>query len=212
MISSALSETKASVDEVRHVFTKQILENIRLASSFSGKDLTVMESVIRSLKRWTGKASANIIYDSRVDPFTDQSLSDKVKGKSNIAVVAFTTEGDVFGGFYSVAVTEQGNNFADPNMFLFSFESHGRCAAPKRFTVKSERRGGANVRFYNNDSDGWFVRFDSGPGWLYLGDQRVGKYCDDLSKGFDGIANNTLTGNTYPARFACSRLVAIQLE
>ena len=37
VISSALSETKASVDEVRHVFTKQILENIRLASSFSWK-------------------------------------------------------------------------------------------------------------------------------------------------------------------------------
>ena len=80
VISSALSETKARVDEARHVFANRIQENIRLASSFSVKDTTVTESGIRALKGWTGKASAKIIYGSRVDPFTDQGLSDKVKG------------------------------------------------------------------------------------------------------------------------------------
>ena len=65
-----------------------------------------MESGIGALKRWTGKASANIIYDSRFDEFTDQGLFDKVKGKQNIAVVGFTPEDDVVGVYYSVAVTE----------------------------------------------------------------------------------------------------------
>ena len=98
VISSRITETKACVDEVGHVFTHQNQENIRLASSFSWKDLTVMESGIRALKRWTVKASANIVYDSRVDPFTDQGLFDKGRGKSNIAVVCFTTDGHVFAG------------------------------------------------------------------------------------------------------------------
>ena len=154
MISSRITETRAGVDDVRHVFTNRILENIRLASSFSGKDLTVMESGIRALKRWTVRANANIIYHSRVGPFTDQGLFDKVEAMANVAIVAFTTEGDVFGGFYNVAVTEQWNAFFDENMFIFSFQSHGRCMTSQRFLVK--KKGQAFVLFYNND-DGWFV-------------------------------------------------------
>ena len=92
-IRSALSETKAGVDEVRYVFTHQIQENIRLVSSFSRKDLTITESGISALKCWTGRASVKTIYDSRVDPFTDQGLSDKVKGESNIAVFVSQQKG-----------------------------------------------------------------------------------------------------------------------
>ena len=40
------------------------------------------------LKQWTGKASANVVYDRRVKPFTDQGLFDKVKGIEGIAIVA----------------------------------------------------------------------------------------------------------------------------
>ena len=141
MISSPITETKAGVDEVRYVFTHQIQENNQLVSSFSGKDKTVTESGVHSLKLWTGKASAKIIYDSIVDEFTDQGLFDKVRGKPNIANIGFTNDGDVFGGFFGVAVMEQKKHFYDPNTCVFSFESHGRYAAPKRFNVKADRRG-----------------------------------------------------------------------
>ena len=54
-IWSAITETKAGVDEVRDVFTNQIQENIRLVSSFSGKDLTFIERVLTmNLKSFNG--------------------------------------------------------------------------------------------------------------------------------------------------------------
>ena len=91
---------------------------------------------VNALKEWTGKERASIIFDSVVDEFTHHGLFNKVKGKANIVLIATTTEGDVFGGFYSVAVTEQDEDFYDPDMFVFSFESHGRCETPQMFVVK----------------------------------------------------------------------------
>ena len=99
-----------------------------------------MAECINALREWTGKSSATIIYDSTVDEFTADGLFNKVKGKKDIAVIGFTTDGDVFGGFYSVAVTRQDRNVYDPNIFVFSFESHGRCTTPQRFIVKDVRR------------------------------------------------------------------------
>ena len=90
---------------------------------------------VSSLKAWTGKVSAVIVFDSTVDEFTSDGLFEKVRGKPNVAVVGFTTDGGVFGGFYSVSVTTFETHY-DPTVFVFSFESHGRCETPKRFVVK----------------------------------------------------------------------------
>ena len=68
-----------------------------------------MADCINALKEWTGKAKTTVVYDSTVDEVTHDRLFNTVKGKPNIAVIGFTTDGDVFGGFYSVAVTEQDN-------------------------------------------------------------------------------------------------------
>ena len=45
-----------------------------------------------------------------------------------------------------------------------------------------------------------------------LGNEKSNTFCQDLSQGFDGIADNTLTGKSNREKYACSRLVAIQLE
>ena len=125
-----------------------------------------------TLKQWTGKTTANVIFDSMVDEFTNECFFNKVKGRPNIAQIATTTDGDVFGGFYSVAVTEQWEDFQDPSMFIFSFESHGRCRTPQRFVVKEKWKSRACMRFFKDNCNGWFVRFDSGGGWFYLGYER----------------------------------------
>ena len=173
-----------------------------------------MAHCVSALKEWTGKGSATIIFDSTVDEFTDQGLFDKVKGKANIALVGFTTDGDVFGGFYNVAVTEQNRYFFDPNMFIFSFESHGRCETPKRFDVKAEERGKRYVRFYKDNSNGRFVDIGGFAGCFYLGNEKSRTWCYNLSYGYEGIEDTTLTGkpNGYPNFHHCTRIVAIQLE
>ena len=173
-----------------------------------------MERCVNALKGWTGKTRATTIFDSTVDEFTHDGLFQKVKGKPNIAVVGFTTDGDVFGGFYSVAVTEQDEDFNDPNIFVFSFESHGRCMTPQRFVVK-EGLNRKYVFFYNDSSNG-FVEFGvNSTGWFYLGNEISKSYCCDLSRVFEGLENTTLSGNDENCLgqyHHCTRLVAIYFE
>ena len=176
-----------------------------------------MADCVTALKEWTGKARATIVYDSKIDPFTHNGLFQVVKGKPNIAIVGFTTGGDVFGGFYSVAVTEQDKNFYDPTMFIFSFESHGRCETPQRFVLKEELKEKANVYFYKEHSYGvvWFGVYLCG--WFLLGNERSDSFCCNISRAFDRLEDTTLTGQnntdwTHPPFHHCTRLVAVQLE
>ena len=48
-----------------------------------------------------------VVHDHTVDDFIDRCLFQMVKGKANVAFVATTTDGDVFGGFHTMAVTSK---------------------------------------------------------------------------------------------------------
>ena len=175
-----------------------------------------MERCVNALKEWTGKESATIVYDSVVDEFTADGLFNKVGGKPNIAVVGITTDGDVFGGFYSVAVTKQDDRFYDQNVFVFSFESHGRCMTPQRFAVKEGKKKDANVKFWENDFNGFVVFGVYWAGNFWLGNERSDSDCNNMSRCFEGLEDITLTGmngtwNHGPYHH-CTRLIAIQLE
>ena len=214
VVSSRLKQVEEEVEELKNRL-KALTDEFNVAvgklqpyvfKSYQDSDVT---RHAKTLKQWTGKWTANVVYDSNVCLYTADSLFRMVKDKPNIAIVATTTDGDVFGGFYSVAVTQQDQFVFDPNMFIFTFESHGRCKTPQRFVVKKEMKDNTGVYFFKNDN-GQFVGFDGGEGDFYLGNEKSNTYCDDLSGCFEGIENTTLTGKT--GFFTCSRLVAVQLE
>ena len=129
-----------------------------------------MERCANILMQWTGKTSAKIIYDSTVDEFTDDGLFNKIQGKPNIALVGFTTDGDVFGGFYSRAVTKHDKGFYDPNIFAFSFESHGRCMTPQRFLVRNGMKDCACL--FPPQRQQWVCRVRGGWCWWVLPRER----------------------------------------
>ena len=219
-VSSDVSRLQGQVDDIRLVVEHKA-DTVGKAEEasrppFSGKDLEVMAKGVEALKQWTGKTSATIVYDSRVDPFTDQGLFDKVQGKKNVAVVGFTTDGDVFGGFYSVAVTKQKSYFRDPNIFAFSFESHGRCDTPQRFVVNEWLKENVFVEFYKDFMFGFvFFGVNLSLGGFFLGNEMSESYCSNLSDAFEGLENTTLTGknsNVYDQLHHCTRIVAFQLE
>ena len=158
-----------------------------LRALFSVNDLEVMAKGVNALKEWTGKARATIVFDSDVDDFTPDGLFANIRGKPNIALIGFTTDGDVFGGFYRVAVTKQDMAFYDPNIFAFSSESRGRCATPQRFVVKEKKKGDAGVGFYADNWYGWFVRFDGALGWFFLGSEKSKTFCVGPSRAFANI-------------------------
>ena len=147
-----------------------------------------MTERVQALMEWTGKESATIIFDSTTDEFTRRGFFDKIRGKPNIALVATTSEGDVFGGFYSVAVTRQDKYFYDPNNFAFSFESHGRCLTPQRFAVKEEYKDKAFVEFFRYNSIGGFAVFCVyGICGFYLGNEKSKSFFRNMSSGLEGI-------------------------
>ena len=175
-----------------------------------------MPNCVNALKEWMGKARATIVYDSTVDEFTARCLFQKVKGRSNVAVVGFTTDGDVFGGYYCRAVTEQMKTVYDPTIFAFSFESRGRCATPQRFAVREWLNEKAYVKFYQKNTYGfvWFGVDDVGN--FRLGNEKLESFCCDLSDAFEGLEDTTLSGQdtkygTGPYHH-CTRLVAVQLS
>ena len=180
-------------------------------------DFVFMARCTRQLKAWTGKTHGTVIYDSTADPFTADGLFEKVRGKPNIALVGFTTDGDVFGGFYGVAVTKQDEWFNDPTSFVFSFESHGRCATPQKFVVREGLRRHLGVYFWKNDNRGFVGFWVDGSYGFFLGNESSRSYCYRTSQGLEGLEDTTLTGKNSPNHFNgpyhhCTRLVAVQLS
>ena len=211
LVSPRLKQVEGDVDNLKcglKALTDDANGRLGKLQQFALDSVLDADGYANALKQWTGKSTARVVYDSNVCPFTDECLFQKVKGKPNIAIVAFTTDGDVFGGFYSVAVTEQNKCFKDPEMFIFSFESHGRCATPQRFLPK----GSAGVWFYAYNWHGWFVRFDGGIGNFFLGNEMSKTFCVGLAWSFEGLKDMTLSGKGNFENFTCCRLVAIQLE
>ena len=175
-----------------------------------------MADCINALKQWTGKSKATLVFDSTIDEFTGDGLFNKVRGKRNIAIVGFTTDGDVFGVFFSVPVTKFEERFYDPNIFAFSFESHGRCATPQRFAVKAEMKENAYLDFWKNDTSGFVVFWVFGKGGFYLGNESSESDCWNVSDAFEGLEDTTLTGKNGTCDEGpfhhCVRLIAVQLE
>ena len=97
-------------------------------------------------------------------------------------------------------------------MFVFSFESHGRCETPQRFVLKEELRNFKSVWFYKNDSDGTFVCVGGFYGSFSFGNEKSNTFCVNLSCAFVGIENNTLAGKPNNGRFTCTRIVAVHLQ
>ena len=183
-------------------------------SSFSGNDQRAMAAGVVALKEWAGKSRASLVYDSRADPFTPDGLFAKIRDRPNVALITCTTDGDVFGCFYTMPVKVAGKSYLDPNMFIFSFESHGRCATPQRFMVKADMRGKADV-YVRKSTDSVLVSFGKPGGCSGFTREKVPAVCRGMSTVWEGIQDTTLTGRTAVGKetnpFFCARVVALQL-
>ena len=176
-----------------------------------------MADYIKALKQWTGKSAVDVVFDSAVDEFTSEGLFQTIRQKSDIALVGFTTDGDVFGVYLSVVVDKEREELKDTKCFVFSLESHGRCETPKRFYAKEELKNEGPCMVYAKNYRSGFIAIRSGNGCFWLGNEKSNAFCMTMSKGFEGLLNTTLTGRTYngytPSGYDhYARLIAIQLS
>ena len=157
---------------------------------------TAVAGCVDALRAWAGKPVATLLYDSDVDEFTAGGLFGRVAARQNVAVVTVTADGDVFGLFHTVPVTEDEHTYIDPALFVFSFESHGRCMTPQRFVVKRGMGDAAYLQYWRNNPDEWFVqvgvRYE---GYVLVGSEAARTPAVELGLAFEGLDSAALTGH-----------------
>ena len=180
--------------------------------------------LVGTLKTWTGKARATTVYDTNEDEFTMEAFNRHALRRKNIAVVVTTSEGDVFGFYTAGPVVKQHVRAYDPEMFVFSLESHGRCMTPQRFFARANAKKDAFVEFcervdYSDEVDEEYVTKDFAKfgtdgslndGVVSFGDDRLPIFDFGLDKGIEGVGVNALIGTSL--RCTTTRIVVIQFD
>ena len=164
---------------------------------------------IEELKARYEFTDVSLLYDSTVDPFTADGLLNKVVAKPHVAIVIFTSKGDIFGFFY-IEPIQPGKRHGLVHVRAFSFECHGRCETPKFFSPNRDRCGGVQLIF-SSDRDGIFtlsVRFS---GSLTIANDHSRSFGNSLSTAFEDMPETLLTGKGSGEKFTCTRLVALKL-
>ena len=173
---------------------------------------TPLTGISRVFSDWFGTANAKILYDSDVDEFCSATFARHILSRDNVAVVATTDDGDVFGGICAAAVTSLFTQHVDPSICLFSFESHGRCPTPARFPQARPEDNPAFVEVWKNDQRGFLAFGGVSGGFVCVGDERLYSCADSLADAFEGLDNTTLTGATgFGVYVHFRRLLVIQL-
>lgn len=168
-----------------------------------------MSEEIETLKAWTGKDNATLVFDTDKDGWDHGKFIDVLKTPSH-AVIGITNEGDIFGGYVSVHLTETDKWFRDDGQFVFSFFSHGRCDVPQRWVLRKNRPyAGSEVKIYD-PTDSWFIYFGSDGGFRF-GDCPDWSWVDCPSKSFEGLDDEVPTGRKL-APFTTARLLVVRLE
>ena len=184
-----------------------------IATTFLGKDVQVVATSLKDLMAWSNAQSATVVYDSQREQFSEHRLFESVVGLPNVAVIGFTDKHDIFGGFYRQPIAKPNQQNNDPDMFVFALNANGRCKAPKRFVPRKDVKNKANVFFCTHNADGWFVWVGvDGCGFFTLGNPRSKTWGQSLSKAFEGMEDETLTGMKTDADYTCVRLMAMQLS
>ena len=120
-------------------------------------------------------------------------MSQRVRGKRNVAVMGFTTAGDVFCRFHSVVVTRE-DIVKAPNAFA-SFKSHGRCATPQGFVVKTSEGRDLPLLFEQDSVWTFAIGLGCGPFLCFVVIRGfVPSVCHKMTKPFEGIQETMLMG------------------
>ena len=171
-----------------------------------------LAGVSQALSAWFGMANAKVVYDSDEDEFCSAAFARHVLARDNVAVVATTDDGDVFGGFCAAPVTSLFTRHVDPSVCLFSFASHGRCPTPARFPQARPADNPAFVEVWNNDQRGFLAFGGVSGGFVCLGNECLYSCADALAAAFDGLDDTTLTGATgFGVYIHYRRLLVIHL-
>ena len=159
------------------------------------QDFLTIQQNVKTLKEWAGKEHAEVVYDSAACDFSHDAFNECFESPSN-AVVGITEDGDVYGGFVSVAVDQVKTFTPDPGNFIFSLASHRRCPVPQRWVIKPEKQETAVALF---DDNTYFIRFGGADkeGRMFFITGPNGSFCYNLRESYDGVGDLWLCGKNF---------------
>ena len=161
------------------------------------------------LKTWTGAQSADVVFDSVEDGEDSWTFNATLEGKAPVAVLCWTEDGDAFGVMFTEPV--EGKCVSRHPFSVCSFESHGRCITPQRFSMNPARVDQCEVQL-RQDRNGICLLCRSGDASLLLQDGRRMSRGVGLGRLFSGMEDTTLVGLSRGAPFRCVRLVVVHLH
>ena len=241
-LQTQLAQAKQECEEKQRtidLLTQQLAaERQRLATrqrmfGLADTEMLFFERLFATMQ-WRPTPPVHVLFDSTRDEATAQTFFRTVRGRPNVMVMATTNDGNVFGGFYALPVHRPDRESRDPNIFLFSFASNGRCDTPAIFPVRADSRGDVFVRVFSDDR--LFVWFGTRNGSLGFGfnggshgerqaqavvqmapeADRSHSFCCNVVSAFQNLDNATLTGGLSSYMngpyLKVSRIVAFQLS
>ena len=193
--------------------TGQLLNQIDLYRGTTlDTDLALVFQHLDTLKRWTNATASHIVFDADRRLIVGRAFFPKCGGLANLALVAFTRDGDVFGGFVKRRFPRENERAKDPGHFLFSLYSHGRGSAPAMFPLTEQARQEVAVQTFYDDNVAGFLRF-GGRGALTLGNNSFTPFAKNLRLSYVGLPDTLLTGASGEARpIVYERLIVFQLQ
>ena len=147
------------------------------------------------LQKWAGKTRFTVVFDSDADGAGFETFQTRLLHRSNLAFVGITQNNDVFGAYLNVTIDRISfcSFYDDPDHFIFSFNTNGRCRTPRRWFVKESRRHETNGLIFSGNPAG-YVKIGCPAGYIYMGPTRADAYSWNVKLCYDRIDDDTLTG------------------
>ena len=142
VIENKKIETQLSVNKSKPTIVQTQTEKERIFR----KQTKLTENEIQQLEKWTKLKCSEIVFDSNVDDWSQNTseLNRKIKGKKQLIFLIEDEDGEKFGYYLNSQVDTYYNQTknTDNKSFEFNLESHGRLDYPMKFEIKNLYRGG----------------------------------------------------------------------
>ena len=166
------------------------------------------------IERLCGRKTGIVLFDSTIHRWNqnDSEFYRKLNGKSNVCIVVFDTDGNIFGGYAEGKVNVNQWN-SNSNTFVFSIKKNGMFN-PKKYPLKGGNRYGFSIEYGSRVLFGFGGKDKSDGGQTYEDlcirkkDYSTWGYCDQHSFDYNG-ETNALCGSDV---FNVSRIYAYEME
>ena len=200
--------------------TQQNEMNIDEIQSKENFNFIMTETERNYIEQWTHKKITNLLFSTMKDDWSIETstFDTKIFGKENILIVIEDSNKNLFGCFINSPINSYFTNYSnknskrieDPNSFVFTLRSNGRCLKPTNFPMKYQNRMSA-FTLYHKDHKSLFTVGNGYDIVIYKGLNKCNSFCSQFS--FDyGNYSNVLTGTSREDGFVPERFEVFQMN